>query len=118
MSDPAPLKIAILSNYTLDPLKDLLAAEIDALGLAHEIRVAPFGTYAQQILNPESELHAFGPDVTVLALSPGPLFGRLLGNFEELSPEARRAEVSQTVGEIASLAERHAQGKGILLIHN
>ncbi|MFQ5458189.1 MAG: HAD-IIIC family phosphatase, partial [Myxococcota bacterium] len=41
-----------------------------------------------------------------------------LGNFVELSPEARRAEVSQIVGEIGSLAERHAQGKGILLIHN
>lgn len=118
MSERTPLRIAILSNYTLDPLQGFLEKEIAALGFEHKIWIAPFGTYAQQILNPDSELRAFKPDVTILALSPAPLFGRLLQRFWELSEESRRAEVSRTVGEIASLAESAARGSGILIIHN
>ncbi len=118
MSRQGPLKIAILSNYTLDPLKDLLVREVSALGFESETWVAPFGTYAQQILNPQSELHTFTPDVTVLALSPGPIFGRLIERFSETSPEARHAGVSAAVGEIAGLAEAWGRGTGILLLHN
>jgi FkbH-like protein len=118
MSRGGPLRIAILSNYTLDPLGALLSREVAGQGLSAEVWVAPFGTYAQQILNPASELHGFGPDVTILALSPGTLFGRLLDRFWDLSPESRRAEVSRTVGEIAALIETHARGRGILLVHN
>ncbi len=118
MTGGGPLRIAILANHTLDPLKTLLAREIAALGLSAEVWVAPFGTYAQQILNPSSELHRFEPQVTILALSAGPLFGQLLDRFWELSPEARREEVSRTVGEIASLVESRAHAPGILLVHN
>ncbi len=118
MSKKTALRIAILSNYTLDPLKEILAKELETQDFTSEILIAPFGTYAQQILNPDSELRAFEPDVTILALSPAPLFGQLLQRFWELSEESRRAEVSRTVGEIASLAESAARGSGILLIHN
>jgi FkbH-like protein len=115
----APLRIAILSNHTLDPLKDFLAREMEATGLASEIWVAPFGVYAQEILNEDSALHRFGPDVTILALAPGPLFGRLLERFPDLSPDARRAEVARIAGEIASLIRAQAaHGRGILLVHD
>ncbi len=115
----APLRVAILSNHTLDPLKDFLAREMEAAGLASEIWVAPFGVYAQEILNEGSALHRFSPDVTILALAPGPLFGRLIERFPDLSPDGRRAEVARTAGEIASLIHAHAaHGRGILLVHN
>ena len=115
----APLRVAILSNHTLDPLKDFLGREMEAAGLASEIWVAPFGVYAQEILNEGSALYRFSPDVTILALAPGPLFGRLLERFPDLSPDARRAEVARTAGDIASLIRAQAaHGRGILLVHN
>jgi len=119
MSATAALRMAILSNYTLDPLKDLLLREARGLDLEAEVWVAPFNTYAQEILDPSSALHRFDPDITILALAPGPLFGRLLAHFWELSPEARREEVSRTAGDIASLIEAAAsRGRGVLLVHN
>lgn len=115
----APLRLAILSNHTLDPLKDFLAREMEAAGLASEIWVAPFGVYAQEILNPDSALRRFDPDVTILALAPEPLFGRLFERFPDLSPDARRKEVARTAAEIASLIRAEAsRGRGILLVHN
>ena len=115
----APVRVAILANHTLDPLKDFLAREMEAAGLASEIWVAPFGVYAQEILNSESALHRFSPDVTILALAPGPLFGRLLETFGDLTPTARRAEIARTAGEIASLIDAQgSRGRGILLVHN
>ncbi len=115
----APLRVAILSNHTLDPLKDFLAREMDGAGLASEIWVAPFGVYAQEILNEASALHRFGPDVTILALAAGPRFDRLIDRFPDLSPDARRADVARTAGEITALVRAWAaRGRGILLVHN
>jgi FkbH-like protein len=115
----ASIRIAILSNYTLDPLKDLLARETRELGIEADVWVAPFGTHAQELLNPASALYRFAPDLTILALAAGPLFGRLLERFWEISSEARREDVSRTVGGVTSLLEAHAShGQGLLLVHN
>lgn len=62
------VRIALLSSYTLDWLVPYLDMESRKAGLIPEFYLAPFNQYAQQILNPGSDLYEFRPDVVFLAL--------------------------------------------------
>lgn len=95
------VKVALVSSSTTElvpPLLRLLAARD---GIAAEIYCAPFGTYRQELLDPNSGLHAAAPDVVVIALhwrdaalaalsntSDGP--DRLVGELQQLWAGARQ----------------------------
>ena len=59
---------AILRSFTVEPLLPLLKAGAYAAGIALEIHLGEFNAYAQEILDPESALYRFQPDVVVLAV--------------------------------------------------
>src|SRR5205823_13953921 len=64
---PTQLRLAVLGNSTLDQLTPLIDLFLFAAGVHVEIYVAPYGTLRQEILNSESGLYSFRPDVTFLA---------------------------------------------------
>lgn len=68
-----PFKLAFLSSYTVDPLADYITVEAAAHGITIETYVGGFGQLHQEILNPQSGLHAFQPDMTVLLASSAAL---------------------------------------------
>lgn len=63
------IKIAYLSSYTID----LLSKETDKLlqkkGLQSQLYVAPFNQYRQEVLNDDSTLNKFLPQIMVLSIS-------------------------------------------------
>src|SRR5438132_496918 len=75
-----PVRIALLSSYTLDPLIPFLDVECRRAGLAPSFYAAPFNQYTQEVLNPSSGLYAFGPEIVFVAL-----------DLEDLFPDFRRA---------------------------
>jgi len=62
-----PLRVAVLRNFTVEPLIPVLAGEIVAAGFHPQFYVGDFDAVQADALNPNSALYAFGPDVIVLA---------------------------------------------------
>lgn len=62
----ATLKTAFISSFTIDPLVDYTIMEAADAGITLNTYMAPYGQMNQEILNSQSGLYAFTPDVTIL----------------------------------------------------
>jgi FkbH-like protein len=74
-----PVRIALLSSYTIDPLVPYLDLEVRRLGLEPEIYVAPFNTWMRETLDPASGLRRFAPDLAFLSVGLDDLVPELAG---------------------------------------
>jgi FkbH-like protein len=94
------VRVAYLSNFTLDLLPPQVETAAVAAGLAVEGYAAPFGQYFQAVLDGASELVAFRPDVVFLALSLRLLRPEPLARFGALPAAERRALVTEIVAHL------------------
>src|ERR1700727_3445543 len=58
-----PVRVALLASSTLDQFSDLLKLWLALEGFAAEIWIASFDTMHAQVLDKESELYRFQPDI-------------------------------------------------------
>jgi FkbH-like protein len=61
-------RCAILRSFTVEPVIPILRAMAYTAGIALETHLGEFNAHAQEILDPESPLYRFRPDVVVMAL--------------------------------------------------
>jgi FkbH-like protein len=61
-----PLRIALLGNGTLNHFAETLVFWLALEGFRAELRLAPYGAFCQEILDPHSALYTFHPDVVWL----------------------------------------------------
>lgn len=94
-----PLKLAILAGSTVDHLAEVLRFWLAASGFAAEIHIAPYDTVTQTVLDPDSALYAFEPQVVWL-------FSTHRDVEVAFEPGASPAEVEAAVG--AAVEERAA----------
>ena len=66
-----PVKLALLGSYTTVQFKPLLKLAALRAGVALEIYESPYGQYRQEVLDPQSQALAFGPDVVLFAVHEG-----------------------------------------------
>jgi FkbH-like protein len=91
---------AILRSFTVEPVVPILRAMAYTRGIALETYVGEFNAYPQEILDPESSLYRFHPDVVILAAQTRDLAPHLwrgadagedvLGRFAEWMASFRR----------------------------
>jgi FkbH-like protein len=62
-----PLRVAVLRNFTVEPLMPVLAGEIALAGFHPQFYVGDFDAVQADVLNPKSALYDFKPDFVVLA---------------------------------------------------
>ena len=62
-------RVAVLGGVTIDYLSRAVACGILAEGVAPVVHQGQFGSYVQEIIDPASPLHGFGPDLVVIAPS-------------------------------------------------
>lgn len=67
------VKVAFLGSFTIDPLVDFTIIQAADCGIGLETYVAPYGQIAQEILNSESGLYQFQPEMTFLFAEPDSL---------------------------------------------
>ena len=89
-------KVWFLRSFTIEPVFPLIRAAALLEGLDLEIRAGDFNTYVQEILDPDSAMYAFGPDVVLLTTQARDLLPALFektasGTSEDLSQIANRA---------------------------
>ncbi|HSN89254.1 MAG TPA: HAD-IIIC family phosphatase [Thermoanaerobaculia bacterium] len=84
------IRLAVLSNFTLDLLPRFLSVRAAAEGVRTAGYVGPFDQHVQEVLNPESGLHRFRPDAVFLALSLHRLRPERFDAFATLIADDRR----------------------------
>lgn len=60
------VNIALLSSFTVDPLRTLLSVACRSSSLEPDIHIAPYNSWEREMRNGASELFAFKPDVAFL----------------------------------------------------
>ncbi|MBF6612560.1 MAG: HAD-IIIC family phosphatase [Chloroflexi bacterium] len=113
------LKVALLGNATLNHIQSYLKVELYRAGLRPDIRPGSFGQYAQEILDPQSDLYSFAPDVLILSIHPSQLFPKLHHFPLDISIEDRRAEMGAGLESMQRLLTTFTQqSPAMVLVHN
>lgn len=92
-----PLRLAILRNFTVEPLLPILKSEIARMGFFPCISVGGYDTIALDVMDPESALYRFHPDVIIIAQWLEALAPTFVTRFISLSEQALGAEVQRIV---------------------
>src|ERR1700722_12489492 len=75
--DLRPLRLAVLGNGTLDHFVEILILWLALEGFRAEIHLAPYNAFRQEILDPQSALYIFRPDIIWLFAT-----ARDIGNYQ------------------------------------
>ncbi|MBL7091680.1 HAD family hydrolase, partial [Acidovorax sp.] len=114
-----PLRVAILRNFTIEPMIPVIKGEIALAGFYPVIYLGDYDAIARDVLDPGSALYAFQPDFVIVAQWLETLAPTLVTRFLSLSPEQVNTEVERvlvTVNEIVTALRRHS--KTPILVNN
>jgi len=113
------LRVAVLRSYTLEPVIPLLRAAAFGFRLDLEVQVGDYNAYMQEILDSDSSLYRFAPDVVIVAVRLSDLAPELWQGYSALEPGAVQdvmQRVCRTLEQIVvSFRER---SQAALIIHN
>ncbi|MGQ4807053.1 hypothetical protein NKDENANG_00391 [Candidatus Entotheonellaceae bacterium PAL068K] len=104
------LRVAVLRNFTVEPLIPVIQGEIARAGFYPEIYLGAYDAIMQDALDPDSALYAFQPDFIMVMLWLDTLAPTLATRFLALSLAQVQTEVRQvldTVDEVLSGLRRH-----------
>ena len=112
-TDATPVRIAILSSFTIDTLVPYIDLECRALNLEPHIYVAPFNTWEREMLGEGSGLERFEPHIVFLAAAADDLIPSLS------MPDANLATSGEAaVDRLLAAATRFASwSKSLLVVH-
>lgn len=110
-----PVRIALLSSYTLESLVPYLDFECRSAGLVPEFYVGPFNQYMQEVLQESSGLYCFRPEIIFIAVAVEDLFPAVKGYplVEELNTAA--AEIQERLRLIVDTLRERCDG--IIVLH-
>jgi FkbH-like protein len=94
------LRVAILRSCTVEPVVPMLRAAALLHGVNVDVWVGGFNSYAQELLDPDSGLDGFQPDVVILAVQTRDLVPQLWNTSEPIEASAGQALVNRTIRDI------------------
>jgi FkbH-like protein len=97
------IKVGLLSSFTINGLAETIRVKCDQIKVSCSTYVSSYNQYNQEILNSNSELYQFNPDITFLIIDSKDIFKDLYYFFYEKSPDERRKFVEIRVEEIVNL---------------
>lgn len=111
------IRVALLGSFTADFLVPLLRTDLFIEDLACDLYVSGFDQFRQELLNPVSGLHSFGPEVTFAFFRLEDVFRAQVAEFYTLDQAGRDSFVRDvlTLYENLALAWRE-RGRGVLLL--
>ena len=85
------LKVAILRDYTIEPLIPVLKGEICLLGFMPSVYLGEYNAIAQDVFNSESGFYKFNPNFIIISQWPNQFapkfFNRFLSTVNEVFPK-------------------------------
>ena len=114
-----PLRVALLSSFSVEFLHDPLMALAFLDGLHIDLFQPGFGQFRQEILDPASGLNTHRPDVAILAIEGKDLVPALYGHLSDETPGAIDKAVAEAREEIVTLIRTFRErSDATLLVHN
>lgn len=99
----AKIKIAFLSSFTIDGLPEIVCVKCAENNIDCVSYNGPYNQYAQQILDKESDLYKFQPDITFVIIDNRTIFGDLFYDSSLLSVSERKKTVKDKVENLIQL---------------
>ena len=114
------VRIAILSSFTVEPLVMYIDVDCRLLGLCPETYVSSFNQYSQEILNENSQLYSFSPDMVIMTIRAESLLGdEFLADFPRLSDEDRKGHQTEVIRHLVNLISKlESQTNAFILVSN
>lgn len=113
------IKIAALSSSTIEGLKEILFVKCYELGIIPEIFIGGYNQYNQEIIDENSQLYDFKPDLVILFIDTKSLLGDVFFSYYQLPEEETRKLLEHTVHQVNALANRITQNLNCkVVLHN
>jgi FkbH-like protein len=99
------LRIAILGSFTLNGLEETLRVKCAKKKIDSSVFVSGYNQYSQDILNDQSGLYSFLPDIAFLILDTRSILGNAFYSPYSLQISERKELVEKKINELINLAE-------------
>lgn len=118
-ADLIPLRVAILSNFTAEPLAPVLVARALPSRLLIDTWMPGYDLWSQEVLDPNSKLRTFSPQVVIVALDLDHFVPALSAPFLETPREEIGRQVEDAAVRLReSLEALRAWSKAKILVHS
>ena len=117
--DTVKIRVAILSSFTTKGLKEVLAVKCKDIGVQAEIYLSDYNQYAQEILDNNSGLYEFNPDLVFLLIDTQTVLGDAYFNFFEKKEVHRKDLIMEKLDSILSLVKAMKKNTDAkIVVHN
>lgn len=115
-SGDLPVRVALLSSFTIEPLVAYADVELRALGLEPAFYVAQLNAWPREMVDTEAGLRLFAPEIAFLSVSIDDLAPTLVG---DPSPEELDAAGASAIERVLSAARDFADwSQAPLVVHS
>jgi FkbH-like protein len=112
-------RLAILRSCTVEPMIPFLRAAAFSNGIDLLVQLSPFNAYVQELLNENSSLYRFAPDVTILAVQTRDVAPELWDCYAEQTAKTAKATAYRVVCGFNKWIQAFcSQSKSHLIVHN
>lgn len=112
-------RIAFLRSFTIEPVVTLFRAAALVNGINLDVYVGGLNTYSQEILDPESNLYRFDPEITIMAVQLGDIAPELLSNFADLGKDQIENIHKRVVGNFSNLLDSfRSRSRCDIIVHS
>lgn len=113
------IKIAVLSNFNLGGIREVLLVKCLQQDIYADIYVGGYNQYNQEILDIKSAFYSFEPDLLILVIDIRSIANETYLQQYRINSDERREWISSTTEEVISLVEKVKQNsKAKILVHN
>jgi len=113
-----PIRAAFLRSFTVEPAVQMFVAASLTNGFHVEPYIGPFNTYSQDLLDANSDLYRFEPQVTFLAALTRSIAPELWHDFAKQSDEESEQTVQRVIDQYRSLITAFRNNSsGSLVVH-
>ena len=110
------IKIGFLSSFTINGLPEVLKIKCDETQISCQTYMSEYNQYNQEILDSNSQLYKFQPDITFLLLDIRSILGDFFYFPYSLNVEQTKDFIEQKVLELVNLANIFAKNSSSKLI--
>jgi FkbH-like protein len=113
-----PFRVAIVRSFTLEPAVPLLRAAAFRYRIDLQVHIGDFNAYAQEILDKESSLYRFAPNVVILAVRTADIAPDLWQEYSALTPSVIHDASQRVCSTLAHLiASFRGHSQAALIVH-